>query len=350
MLQKRIVLISIIATLLLFGIIVAIQLNFRNQMSQSVSLNSIAMISATNGWAVGESSQSNPLILHYDGNKWKATKNLISDPYISLSSIEMVSSTEGWIVGGTSLQLSNGSSQSRPSGIILHYIMGKWTIISDKTVPPISVLHGLFILSARNIWAVGNEGTILHYDGTRWTKITSPAISNTLSFTAVSATSSNDVWVVGLSGILLHYDGITWKNVTASIFDAGAGAANLLSISMLSARDGWIVGNISNSSEGLILHYSGGQWQEIQNVSIDQNLQYIFMLSPTDGWAVGDAGTLIHYTNYTWTNVKNSTGISNILLSGISLTSSHDGWAVGDQGTILHYQNNIWNIYNNIQY
>ena len=347
MLQKRIVLISIIAVLLLIGIVVATQLNSRNQTSQSANLKSIAMISATDGWAVGESSQNNPLILHYDGNQWKATKNVIHNPYISLSSIKMVSSTEGWIVGETSLPLSNGSSQSKPIGIILHYIMGKWTLVNAKTVP---ILHGLFILSAHNIWAVGDEGTILHYDGIQWTKITSPIISNTLSFTAISATSSNDVWVIGFSGILLHYDGTTWKNITPNILDAEAGSTNLLSISMLSATNGWIVGNIPNSSEGLILHYDGGQWQEIQNTLIDKNLQNIFMFSPTDGWAVGDAGALMHYTNSTWTQVKNATDISNVLLSSVSFTSSHDGWAVGGLGTILHYQNSTWNIYDNIQY
>ncbi len=164
----------------------------------------------------------------------------------------------------------------------------------------------------------------------------------------MSATSSNDVWVTGWSGTLLHYNGAVWKRVTTNILNAGA--ANLLSISMTSSDDGWIVGNISNSSQGIIWHYQGGQWQEVQDIAVDNDLQSIYMFSSSDGWIVGDAGILLHYTNHTWTKVESSAGMSNILLSGVSLISSHDGWAVGGLGTVLHYQNNTWNVYNNVQY
>jgi hypothetical protein len=167
MLKKRFVLIFLVLAVLLASIVVILQLNSRNQAAQSVNLKSLAMISSLDGWAIGDSSQRNPVILHYDGSQWKTTKNTILDSFMSLSSIKMVSSTEGWIVGETTLPFSNGSSQSRPVGVILHYIKGKWILISDK-MPPVPVLRGLFVLSAHNVWAVGDEGTILHYQNDTW--------------------------------------------------------------------------------------------------------------------------------------------------------------------------------------
>jgi photosystem II stability/assembly factor-like uncharacterized protein len=337
--QKRFIFIFIVLIVLFASIVIVTQLNARNQIPQSVNLKSVAMISATDGWAVGETGQNNPVILHYDGKQWTTTNNFLLDQHMRLSSIGMVSATEGWIVGETSLPLSNGSSQSTSVGIIFHYLQGTWSIASGSIVPP--ALRSLFILSADDIWTVGDEGTILHYDGVQWNEITSSAIDNTFSLTAVTATSKHNVWVTGSLGVLLHYDGTTWTRITASIFDAGANLPNLLSISMSSTYDGWIVGNRAHSSNGLIFHYHNGKWQEIQTTALT-HLQSVLMISTTDGWAVGDAGTILHYTNHLWTQVENAPATPDALLAGISFTSAQDGWAVGDKGAMLHYQNGLW--------
>jgi photosystem II stability/assembly factor-like uncharacterized protein len=339
--QKRFIFIFIALIALFAGIVIVTQLNSRNQLPQFVNLKSVAMISATDGWAIGETGQHNPVILHYDGKQWTATNNFPLDQQIRLSSISMVSATEGWIVGETSLPLSNGSAQSTSVGIIFHYVQGTWSIATGSIVPP--VLRGLFIRAADDVWTVGDEGTILHYDGVQWNEITSSAIANTFSLTAVTATSNHNVWVTGSLGVLLHYDGTRWTRIT-SIFDAGANSPDLLSISMSSPQDGWIVGNGVHSANGLIWHYHNGKWQETQIASIT-HLQSVFMLSTTDGWAVGDAGTILHYTNHLWIQVKNAPPTPDALLADISFTSAQDGWAVGDKGTMLHYQNGTWSTF-----
>lgn len=340
MLQKRIILTFIILIVLLGSIIVVIQLNSRNQPPQPVDLKGVAMISAADGWAIGETKQHNPAILHYDGKQWAATNNLLLDQKMSLSSIAMDSPTDGWIVGGTSLPLSNGSSQSTSVGVILHYSQGSWSIVSGTIVPP--VLRSLFILSADDIWTVGDEGSILHYDGVQWNEITSPIIANTFSLTDIAATSNNNIWVIGSQGVLLHYDGTTWQRITANTFGARSASVNFLSISMSSPGDGWIVGDRAHSSKGLILHYQHEEWQEIPNAP-KNGLQRIFMISTTDGWAVGKADTVMHYTNHQWTQVtKNISALPNVLLSDLAFISSHDGWVAGDQGTLLHYYNGTW--------
>jgi photosystem II stability/assembly factor-like uncharacterized protein len=57
------------------------------------------------------------------------------------------------------------------------------------------------------------------------------------------------------------------------------------------------------------------------------------MVSPTDGWAVGEAGTILHYRDGSWSTVSSPIK----LLFSVAMISPTDGWAVGGSGTILHY-------------
>jgi hypothetical protein len=54
-------------------------------------LSSVAMVSATEGWAVGVGT-----ILHYSAGRWEAERSPTPD---NLADVSMVSSTEGWAVG-----------------------------------------------------------------------------------------------------------------------------------------------------------------------------------------------------------------------------------------------------------
>jgi hypothetical protein len=60
--------------------------------ANNANLNSIDMISSTDGWAVG----SDGIIIHWDGVSWS---NVTSPTGAWLSCVDMVSSTDGWIVG-----------------------------------------------------------------------------------------------------------------------------------------------------------------------------------------------------------------------------------------------------------
>lgn len=335
---KRFLSIFITMMVLFASIVIVTQIIVRNQTPETVNLKSVAMISASDGWAIGETGQHHPIILHYDGKQWTATSDFVLDQPTSLLSISMVSAKEGWIVGETSLPVSNGGSQSTSVGIIFHYLNGTWTIANGTLVPP--VLRSLFILSADDIWTVGDEGTILHYDGVQWNEVTDSVIANTFSLTDVAATSNHDVWVTGTAGVILHYDGTTWKRITGKISQGEADTANFSSISMVSPDEGWIVGNRTNGSKGLVLHYQNRIWQETQTPPT-KNLQSLFMITPTDGWAVGGRGEILHYSDHLWAQA-NAPALPGILLSDISFTSPHDGWATGTNGTILHYQNGTW--------
>ena len=144
------------------------------------SLYSVAMVSASEGWAVGEAGT----ILHYTGGSWQS---VTSPTTKNLYSVAMVSGSEGWAIGD--------------SGTILHYTGDSWHggVTSPTTVP----LSSVAMVSASQGWAVGYGGIILHYTGGAWQSVASPVGNDLNSVVMVSATKG---WTVG-SNEILHY---TW--------------------------------------------------------------------------------------------------------------------------------------------
>jgi photosystem II stability/assembly factor-like uncharacterized protein len=80
---------------------------------------------------------------------------------------------------------------------------------------------------------------------------------------------------------------------------------NITSISLDSSSDGWAVGALTTPTSGvagtnnLYLHYTGGQWTQMNGPAGDGQLT-VFMLSASDGWAVGDNAAILHYQNGAW--------------------------------------------------
>lgn len=144
---------------------------------------------------------------------------------------------------------------------------------------------------------------------------------------SVSMVSASDGWAVGDAGgkgVIVHYQGGQWMQVNAP-----TDTPRLFSVFMLSASDGWAVGE-----RGTILRYSGGQWQKVASPT-STFLSSVYMLSATEGWAVGPYDVL-HYSGGVWTD---SQPISE--LTSVAMVSANEGWAVGNE-TIAHYHNGAW--------
>ena len=88
-------------------------------------------------------------------------------------------------------------------------------------VPTQLPLHGLWGLSADNLYAVGWMGCLLHYDGHAWQLLRGGVIDtqggrfaaceeNTPLF-AIAGNSQGQAWAVGDDGIILHFDGNQWQ-------------------------------------------------------------------------------------------------------------------------------------------
>jgi len=115
-------------------------------------LTSISMVSSTEGWIVGINYGFDGYIvdapfIHWDGNAWTKYSYSLD---IALNSVKMLSADSGWAVGR--------------GGSIVYYDGIKWTkIISPVT----STLYTVDFLSFNNGWA-GGEGVILRWNGASW--------------------------------------------------------------------------------------------------------------------------------------------------------------------------------------
>ena len=90
----------------------------------------------------------------------------------------MVSANDVWAIGSTDRK------------IMLHYDGTSWTEVSTPGGG-----GALAVVSANNIWAVGNE--IVHWDGISWTKMDSLTNHNAPDLGSAVALPNGDIWAAG---------------------------------------------------------------------------------------------------------------------------------------------------------
>jgi photosystem II stability/assembly factor-like uncharacterized protein len=115
----------------------------------STPLRSVFALPDGEAWVVGGGT-----ILHEQDGTWTGMHGLNSG---LLQSIAMASPTEGWAVGY--------------EGTLLHYHNGSWTLEPALTSEP---LHSVALVSAEEGWIVGDYGTILHESKGTWTRAFNP--------------------------------------------------------------------------------------------------------------------------------------------------------------------------------
>jgi photosystem II stability/assembly factor-like uncharacterized protein len=286
------------------------------------NLFSVFMLSSGDVWAVGGGSAATatclvaaapcPVILHFTGGSW----NTITPPSTTyvLNSVFMVSPTEGWAVG------CSGGIFICPfslfgSAIILHYTVtggvGTWAVFP---VPPGTLaLKSVFMLGPNEGWAVGNFGTVLHYTVTggvgTWNAVTVPGLPGVTTLNSIFMLSPTSGWAVGgvptvalnPGPVIIYWDGTHWTRVaTPTIPDGPLGAPpTLKSIYCTGAKDCWAVGDnglgiIGAPLMATIFHWDGIAWTHITLAPsllglpvIPPTLNSVFMLTPSSGWIVG---------------------------------------------------------------
>ncbi|MEK7576417.1 MAG: hypothetical protein AAB482_01850 [Patescibacteria group bacterium] len=259
------------------------------------TINEVSTVSATDAWAVGNSSK----FFRYNGSTWSEVIDLGSN---NIFGIDMISATDGWAVGAT--------------GKFWRWDGSAWSEFNDTGSQTWNAVH---MLSATDGWAVGSGGAIRRWDGSAWNNISSPVPQ---ALNDVFMLSATDGWAVGNSGKILRWNGSVWSEA----FDIGNQTWN--AVYMVSAIDGWAVG-----SGGAIRRWNGSVWNNISSPVV-QALSDVFMVSANDGWAVGLTGVIIKWNGSAWSVI--SSPISQTLNS-IAMTDSNNGWSVGDAGTIIQY-------------
>ncbi len=270
-------------------------------------LRDIYMLSGSDGWIVGGNPASNgaieyneAFILHYDGTQWSTVGELPEDGKgYTLTAVDMVSPTEGWAVGNNTIlhytTPSNGGTEGAGGG------RGRW----EKVKSPGDENYALYdikMVSADEGWATGGSG-IMHYKDGTWSEVERGVQEGMYCLAVISA---DDVWALGSYGHATHYDGTAW---TAQNLDPDAMSSRLRlwGASFSSSSDGWAV----DSTDGALLHYSDGKWQKLdkslrptREYGRSSDLNDIYMLPTGEGWAVGAEGWILHYIDGKWEEIK----------------------------------------------
>ncbi|HEX8727204.1 MAG TPA: hypothetical protein VF739_01190, partial [Ktedonobacterales bacterium] len=137
--------------------------------------------------------QLSTLIIHGEKGHWVIAKSFDAATGVSISDLAMVSPTEGWAVGGI--------FGSNTYGVVLHFKDGDW---SEEPFHPRGVLSAIAMVSPTEGWAVGGDTTpngavtILHYSDGAWASVDLQAPITGELF-AISMTSAVTGWAARLT-------------------------------------------------------------------------------------------------------------------------------------------------------
>ncbi len=322
------------------------------------TLFDVAVLSATDAWAVGEYTVDGggavrTLIQHYDGTTWTTmpSPNRLTgtgrNQINSLRGVTAIAADDVWAVGYTV------SYDDPYQTLTMQWNGAAWSIVDSPnyTFPgAYNALLDVTAVASNDVWAVGGSpfagvsarGLLLHFDGVSWSVRPGPpnfefwASSTCTGMVALSAT---DVWAVG-DYDPWHLDGTAW-----TVPAAGAQFAN-----DVDALPGtvWAVGSYAaNPSEGapygpypIGYRFTGTGWQQQSAAALGLGvLTGVAVRADTDVIAVGYSGQFtlaLRFTGTEWhqlaagnANPSPSTtlAIANVLL-GVAHAST-SVWAVG---------------------
>ncbi|HET9110806.1 MAG TPA: zf-HC2 domain-containing protein [Ktedonobacterales bacterium] len=304
----------------------------------SIGLSAISMDSPSDGWAIGNYTDSNSsALLHYSDGAWKVVL-LPDDPVIQQSSFEtlrMRAPGDGWI---TAFTPKTPDGQTNPM-LLLHLTGESLTPVTS----PVAYLYDLAPVGPNDLWAIGQTADatggdqpdtyrFAHYHDGRWSVTNQPVGAE---LTTLHATSPTDIWANGYIPnstnpaasvpVVAHYDGTEWQMAPQSV---PAGAIGI----PLGNDVGWAyrsshqfsTNGPAQSAVAAVWSETGGQWQSLPWPYKDIHTVRVWApVSDHEFWVIG--------SYQVWTNIPNSSG-------GYSGSGS-------EYTVLLHYANGVWTRY-----
>jgi hypothetical protein len=331
------------------------------------TLESVAATSTTNAWAVGVTSKSKPLIVHWNGHSWRSVATGAPAGDSELSSVAASSAANAWAVD----RVFSGRGRS----VLLHWNGHAWKQASFRA-PAGTTLTSVSVTAPGNAWAVGYDGAApyralaLHWNGHSWRSVKLPRLpvpSHTgVILNSVSATSARSAWAVGAfnsefagpgAGFSLHWNGSSWRRV------ASVPASHGDPVQVAAAgRFAWSIGcPCQGGPAGAVTGYWNGRaWKTIATpVAKPETAGYGAAVAAAgrQAWAAGEycphcvSGTpgnlpfTLRWTGSGWKLVK--LPAKDIIVSGLAVTSASNAWAVGSttpggKTVIVHWNGRAW--------
>lgn len=238
----------------------------------------------------------------------------------------------------------------------------RWSVVRPPD-PALALddLFGVAVLSARNIWAVGDDAAadnagapykslIVHWNGKSWKKVPSPnpGIGSTY-LTSVTAASSSNIWAAGdystqsadfasNKTLMLHWNGRAWSTVRSP--NPGKLNNSLGGLAVVSAKSIWTTEDYSNSSgapgTSAIVHWNGRTWSKSAAAPSGSDLIDVTASSAKNAWAVGGdkkgLSMALHWNGRAWRRVPTPSVQPGKLinsLESVTAVSPTSAWAVG---------------------
>lgn len=311
----------------------------------SIGYGPLVVASSTNIWTLGLSIQSvsvsdshslqnisfTSFLQHWDGTQWNRAITADTTPLLNslkaedksqyqgdgmtlFRGIATISANDIWAVGGFSIPSPNLKIGVIGHSLIEHWNGHQWQLVPspDGVVQGNNFLSSLAVISASNIWAVGEMSAastrssvvsaplVEHWDGKSWSLIHLPASIHGETLDSITATSANDIWATGTVTsdgpasdvpLVVHWDGQSWHAVT---LPTAFHREILPSITATSAQDVWITGRSSSHTpfQPLLAHWDGQQWNLVKisnDVPEGSQLEGITANGAHDIWVVGSS-------------------------------------------------------------
>jgi len=280
-------------------------------------------------FAVAQQGVLSPaIILHYDGVQWTFMDPGSASATATLHDIWGTAPDDVYAVGGTAK----------------HYDGVEWTRMNSAITTNMLDIMGF---SATEIFSVGPWG-VLTCDGSLWTSIPNPPGNH--SWSGIWGPSANNLFVVGSSDVepVARYNGSIWSQVPTGLptnshlnavwgeggaiyavgdggliaeFISGSGQwPEMVSGTELDLNDIWgpysdrpfVVGN-----GGVLLEYSGGEWQGIDgSITGVERITGFWASDPTNLYAIGWNETFIHNDGTGWSTIELPPLFSPVAISG----------------------------------
>ncbi|MCB0216990.1 MAG: hypothetical protein H6648_08470 [Caldilineae bacterium] len=235
------------------------------------------------------------------------------------------------------------------------------------TTPPLCAVHGQPDGAGGWIgWAVGEQGMLARYTAGHWERVDDldPRRTSPLTYHLhdVFVIGARDVWAVGWvegdrgcpstlgCGAVLHYDGVDWTMQPRSPMGIFACMERLNAIDMQQDAEGgwygWAVGDKSDDCQAggaLYLGYNydaskPDTWRWFRVPQASRNMHDVKIVERGDVWAVGEFGIESHWhepvANPSW-SVYGKSGADDRF--SVDLADPTYGWDAGVRGRLNRY-------------
>jgi photosystem II stability/assembly factor-like uncharacterized protein len=277
------------------------------------TLHDVAVIAAdhtgiTSAFAVG----TDGTILHFDGRRWDREESGVD---VDLESVSGVLDGDGveqvFAVGaeGTALH------RRRDGGV--------WEAVSTGVVDH---LFGVWVRSADDAFAVGDNGRILRWDGEVMLPLVDEVLIETgavdendapIAFPIADPLKSvmgrdSEVFAVGPRGSVYRFDGTRFRREDT--------ATNRPLVDVFTRAGVWAA-----ATDGVLLRRRDGVWRDDEFiVPIPVFLQGIWSRGDGDVFAVGLSPEVFHLENGAWTITSAGVGVALRAIDGVELPSDPD--------------------------